>query len=70
VQKYLGELLDPANTSFAPRDEVEDDPGFKPVDPVRHFSAPRRGRAHDRSFITRAAKGKARPAAQQAECPA
>src|SRR5262249_51982658 len=37
VQKYLTELLDPANTSFRPRDEVEEDPGYKQLIPYVIF---------------------------------
>ena len=43
VDGYLEELLDPANVSFRPRHEVEDDPGFKQLIPYVIF------RHHDRS---------------------
>jgi len=37
VDRYLGELLSPANTSYRPREEVEDDPGFKQLIPYVIF---------------------------------
>ena len=37
IDRYLGELLDPANTSFRPRDAVEEDPGFKQLIPYVIF---------------------------------
>lgn len=37
VDGYLEELLDPASVSFRPRDEVEDDPGFKQLIPYVIF---------------------------------
>ncbi len=37
VGGYLDELLDPAHVSFRPRDEVEDDPGFKQLIPYVIF---------------------------------
>jgi predicted NUDIX family phosphoesterase len=42
VDRYLGELLRPANTSYRPRHEVEQDPSFKQLIPYvifRHRSA-------------------------------
>jgi predicted NUDIX family phosphoesterase len=42
VGRYLGELLRPANTSYRPRHEVEQDPSFKQLIPYvifRHRSA-------------------------------
>ena len=41
--RYLGELLKPSNTSYRPRDEVENDPGFKQLIPYvifRHRGGP------------------------------
>ena len=37
VDRYLGELLKPSNTSYRPRDEVENDPGFKQLIPYVIF---------------------------------
>ncbi len=37
VDKYVKTLLDPAHTSFRPRNEVEDDPGFKQLIPYCIF---------------------------------
>lgn len=37
VDRYLGELLDPRNVEFRPRDEVEHDPGFKQLIPYMIF---------------------------------
>ena len=37
VERYLGELLSPRNTSFRPRDEVEEDPSFKQLIPYVIF---------------------------------
>ncbi|MHC4405659.1 MAG: phosphoesterase [Planctomycetota bacterium] len=37
VDPYLSELLDPENTSYRPRAEVEDDPGFKQLIPYVIF---------------------------------
>lgn len=37
VDRYLEVLLDPANTSYRPRDEVEDDPSFKQLIPYCIF---------------------------------
>ncbi len=37
VDRYLGELLNPANTSFHPRPEVEEDPSFKQLIPYVIF---------------------------------
>ncbi|MBN2293727.1 MAG: phosphoesterase [Pirellulales bacterium] len=37
VDGYLEELLDPAHVSFRPRDEVENDPGFKQLIPYVIF---------------------------------
>ena len=37
VQRYLGELLGPENTSYRPRGEVEQDPGFKQLIPYVIF---------------------------------
>ena len=37
VDRYLGELLSPENTSYRPRGEVEDDPGFKQLIPYVIF---------------------------------
>lgn len=45
VDRYLEVLLDPANTSYRPRDEVEEDPSFKQLIPYcifRHVDADRR----------------------------
>ncbi|MFZ5829069.1 MAG: phosphoesterase [Planctomycetota bacterium] len=42
VDRYLGELLSPAHTSYRPRGEVEEDPGFKQLIPYvifRHVDA-------------------------------
>jgi predicted NUDIX family phosphoesterase len=42
VDRYLGELLQPAHTSYRPRDQVEKDPGFKQLIPYvifRHIDA-------------------------------
>ena len=39
TDRYLGDLLSPANTSYRPRSEVEQDPGFKQLIPyviLRH----------------------------------
>ena len=47
VDRYLGELLSAEHTSFRPRQEVEEDPGFKQLIPYvifRHTDA--RGREH------------------------
>jgi predicted NUDIX family phosphoesterase len=41
VDRYLATLLSPANTTYRPRDEVEEDPGFKQLIPYvifRHLS--------------------------------
>jgi len=49
VERYIGELLDPAHTSYRPRAEVERDPGFKQLIPymiLRH----RDGTGPDRVF--------------------
>ena len=37
VDRYLGELLRPENTSYRPRSEVEKDPGFKQLIPYVIF---------------------------------
>ena len=37
VDRYLGELLKPSNTSYRPRHEVEQDPGFKQLIPYVIF---------------------------------
>ena len=37
VDKYMQKLLDPANTSFRPRNEVEEDPSFKQLIPYCIF---------------------------------
>ena len=37
VDRYLGTLLDPANASYRPRREVEEDPGFKQLIPYVIF---------------------------------
>ncbi|HZZ74140.1 MAG TPA: phosphoesterase [Pirellulales bacterium] len=37
TERYLDQLLDPANTSFRPRDEVEEDPSFKQLIPYVIF---------------------------------
>ena len=37
TDRYLETLLDPKNTSFLPRDAVEDDPGFKQLIPYVIF---------------------------------
>jgi predicted NUDIX family phosphoesterase len=38
VDRYLGELLSPANTRYRPRHEVERDPGFKQLIPYVIFT--------------------------------
>src|SRR5437867_5894835 len=37
VDRYLAELLDPRNTVYRPRHEVEEDPGFKQLIPYVIF---------------------------------
>ncbi len=37
VDRYLGELLDPKNTTYRPRHEVENDPSFKQLIPYVIF---------------------------------
>jgi predicted NUDIX family phosphoesterase len=37
VDRYLGELLSPKNVSYRPRNEVEEDPGFKQLIPYMIF---------------------------------
>jgi predicted NUDIX family phosphoesterase len=37
VEKYIGTLLDPAHTSFRPRNEVEEDPSYKQLIPYCIF---------------------------------
>ena len=37
VDRYLGDLLDPANIEFRPRGEVEEDPSFKQLIPYAVF---------------------------------
>jgi len=44
VDRYLGELLKPANTSYRPRAEVEQDPGFKQLIPYVIFRYRQAGR--------------------------
>ncbi|MCA9269541.1 MAG: phosphoesterase [Planctomycetales bacterium] len=42
VDRYLDELLNPSNTSYRPRSEMEDDPSFKQLIPyviLRHVDA-------------------------------
>jgi predicted NUDIX family phosphoesterase len=42
VDRYLDELLNPANTSYRPRSEMEEDPSFKQLIPyviIRHTDA-------------------------------
>ncbi len=38
VGRYLGDLLNPANTSYRPRSEMENDPGFKQLIPYVIFT--------------------------------
>jgi predicted NUDIX family phosphoesterase len=38
VEQYLSELLDPANTSYRPRSEMENDPSFKQLIPYVIFT--------------------------------
>ena len=47
VDRYLGELLSPANTSYRPRNEMETDPRFKQLIPYVVFCyTDDRGRQH------------------------
>jgi predicted NUDIX family phosphoesterase len=54
VDRYLGELLNPAHTSYRPRGEVEQDPSFKQLIPYVIF----RYRQHDRTQVFQYTRGK------------
>jgi predicted NUDIX family phosphoesterase len=51
VEPYLKTLLDPAHTSYRPRDEMEEDPSFKQLIPYCIF------RCDDQVFYYRRSKG-------------
>lgn len=61
VQRYLEPLLSPANTSYRPRPEVEQDPSFKQLIPYvifRHTDAD--GREHLFSYVRGKGQGEGR----------
>ncbi len=55
VEKYLGELLDPAHTSYRPRSEMEEDASFKQLIPYVIF---RHTDAAGRVYIFQYTRGK------------
>lgn len=61
VEKYFGTLLDPQNTSFRPRGEMEEDPSFKQLIPyvIFRYTDPT-GNVHVFQYLRGAGQGEKR----------